>query len=149
MEIQTLLQRENDRLKDYIVRSCNDLTDEQMRYGHEAVDERGIAGVVVHLYGSIARRAAAVVQAEPPQEPSDLPRTTADLLAYVDATHRHTAELITRITNERLESTVVLRPGREMAGIEAMMQGFSHSGRHIGNILDIRHLGGFETHALG
>lgn len=149
MEIQALLQRENDRIKDYIVRSCNDLTDEQVRYGHEAIDERGIAGVVVHLYGSLAHRTALVAEGEIPADPAGLPRTIAELLAYADATHRHTADLIAKITEQRLASKVVLPPAREMSGIEAMMQGFMHSARHVGNILDLRHLGGFETHALG
>ena len=149
MDIKALLQRENDRVKDYIVRSCQDLTDEQVRFGHEAVDERGITGVVVHLYNSLERRAATVAEREAPGEPDPLPQTIADLLAFADATHRRTATLIDQISEQRLESKVVLPPSREMTGIEAMMQGFTHSARHVGNILDLRHLGGFETHALG
>lgn len=144
-----MLQRENDRIQDYIVRSCSDLTDDQVRYAHEAVDDRGIAHLVVHLYGSFANRAATVVGKPPIELPSDPPRTITALLEWVDRTHRQAASLISEITDQQLEATVTLPPSRQMTGLEAMMQGVTHAARHVGNILDARHLGGFETHALG
>ena len=40
-------------------------------------------------------------------------------------------------------------PYAELPGAMAMLDGFAHAFRHVGNVLDARHLGGFETHALG
>ena len=41
MEAQALLQISNDLMQSQLTRVCSDLTDEQVCYGHEAVDEWG------------------------------------------------------------------------------------------------------------
>jgi hypothetical protein len=148
LDIKVLLQRENDRVQDYIVRSCSDLTDEQVTYEHDAVDERGIGNIVSHLYGSVLSRSSLVTGHGAIPQPTDPPRTLRDLLSYVDDTHKRVATLLDEVTEEQLGATVTVGT-REMTGIEALMQGYSHAARHVGNILDARHLGGFETHALG
>lgn len=147
METRALLLRENDRVKDNLTRICEDLTDEQVNYGHEAVDERGIGNVVSHLYGSLASRTSIVAGAGPASTP-DAPRTRAELIAFIGQTHDTIAQWLAKITDEQLAATVTIRE-RESTGIEAMMNSFSHAYRHVGNVLDARHLGGFETHVLG
>ena len=147
MEISALLLRENDRVQDNLTRICEDLTDEQVNYGHEAVDDRGIGNVVSHLYGSLANRTSVVIGAGPAPA-SEVPHTRAELMAFINRTHDDLAEKISTITEEQLGATVTIRD-REMTGIEAMMNSFSHAFRHVGNVLDARHLGGFETHVLG
>jgi uncharacterized damage-inducible protein DinB len=149
MDITPILQRENDRIKDYLVRACSDLTDEQVNYDHEAIDERGINGMVVHMWDALETRARAVAGLEAQNLNHERPATLKELLAFVDEAHRRTAEVIAGITEEQLQRTVPIPPGRQMSGIEAMMQGYAHCCRHVGNLLDARHLGGFETHALG
>ncbi|MBM2810862.1 MAG: hypothetical protein HW416_1621 [Chloroflexi bacterium] len=147
METRALLLRENDRVKDNLTRICEDLTDEQVNYEHEAVDERGIGNVVSHLYGSLANRTAIVTGAGPAVTP-DAPRTRGELIAFIDRTHDTIAQRLAKVTEEQLAATVTIRD-RESTGIEAMMNSFSHAYRHVGNVLDARHLGGFETHVLG
>jgi hypothetical protein len=149
MNVKSILQRENDRIQDYFVRACSDLTDEQVNYEHDAIDERGINGLVTHAYHTLESRAR-VVAGQPPLEGSpERPTTIAGLLVFVDEAHQRTAKVIDGITEQQLEATVTIPPARQMTGIEAMMQGYMHAARHVGNLLDARHLGGFETHALG
>jgi hypothetical protein len=149
MDAKALFLANNDLVQNQLQRVCSDLTDEQVVYEHDAVDERGIGNIVSHLYGSIVNRATRISGGEPDPNPIEPPRTTADLLAFVDRTHDRAGELIARISDDQLEGIVTLRPGREMSGNAAMVEGFAHAFRHVGNILDARHLGGFETHALG
>src|SRR5579871_6646893 len=120
MEMQPILQRENDRIKDYLVRACSDLTDQQVTYEHEAIDERGINGLVVHLYANLESRACIVAGRPTTDHGSERPTTLAALLAYVDGAHQRTAEAITGITEEHLQRQVTIPPARQMSGIEAM-----------------------------
>jgi hypothetical protein len=147
MEAQALLQISNDLMQGQLTRVCSDLTDEQVRYGHEAVDERGIGNIVTHLYWSVVNRSRAVAGLERAQPP-DPPQTAAALLAFIDDAHRQATESIGKITDQQLLAVIKL-PYAEFPGCVAMADGFSHAFRHIGCVLDTRHLGGFETHALG
>jgi len=81
-------------------------------------------------------------------DPPDAPQTVADLVAFIDQTHATADGLIAKITPDQLTATVKL-PYGEFPGATAMLDGFGHAFRHVGNVLDARHLGGFETHALG
>ena len=56
MEAQELLLTNNNIVQNQLTRICSDLTDEQVRFAHEAVDVRGISNVVVHLYWSVMNR---------------------------------------------------------------------------------------------
>lgn len=146
LSVISLLQRENDRVQDYIVRSCQDLTDEQVSYSNDNVDERWIGNIVSHLYGNVANQVSRVMGGETQQY--EAPRTTADLLKFAESIHQKVADGLTRLSEDKLEATFDQR-GREVTGLELIMNGYSHAFRHVGNILDARHLGGFETHALG
>jgi hypothetical protein len=149
LDVKSILLRENDRVQDYFTRACSDLTDEQVNFEHDAIDERGINGLVVHAYHTVESRTRTVT-GQGGQEPMpERPATLAGLLAFVNEAHDRTAKLIERITDAQLEATVTLSQNRQMTGLEAMMQGYMHAARHVGNLLDARHLGGFETHALG
>lgn len=147
MEAQALLQISNDLMQRQLNSVCSDLTDEQVRYGHEAVDERGIGNIVSHLYWSVVNRSRAVAGLERAQPPEP-PQTAAALLAFIEDAHRQATESIGKITDAQLLAVVKL-PYAEFPGCGAMADGFAHAFRHIGCVLDTRHLGGFETHALG
>ncbi len=60
METKAILLAENDRVRNYLKLVIADLTDEQGRYGHTAVDERPIGAIVQHIYGSLRLIAEAV-----------------------------------------------------------------------------------------
>ncbi|MSQ24492.1 MAG: hypothetical protein EXR58_08125 [Chloroflexi bacterium] len=147
MDAKELLLTNNNIVQNQLTRICSDLTDAQVSYGHEAVDERGIANVVVHLYGGVLNRSCALLGIDRDPVP-ELPQTTAGLLAYVDTAHARANELIGRITDAQL-SGVVKVGSNELVGANAMLDIYAHAFRHVGNVLDARHLGGFETHALG
>jgi hypothetical protein len=147
VEAKELFLTNNSIMQKQLLSICGDLTDEQVRFAHEAIDDRGLSNVVVHLYWSIINRSRALNgldRAEPPQPP----QTTAELVAFINDTHRQANELIGRISEDRLKEVVKL-PYAELPGATAMLEGFAHAFRHVGNVLDARHLGGFETHALG
>jgi hypothetical protein len=78
-----------------------------------------------------------------------VPETAKDLMAAIDAAHRIATERIAAITPEQLAAMVSTRSSRQLSGADAMVESFAHAFRHVGSILDARHLGGFETHALG
>ncbi len=147
MEPKELFHTSNNIMKRQLESICGDLTDEQVRYTHEAVDDRGLSNVVVHLYWSIGNRSRALVGLDR-EAPPDPPQTTAELLAFIDTAHKRAAQYIDQITEDHLRAVVTL-PYAEMPGATAMLDGFAHAFRHVGNVLDARHLGGFETHALG
>jgi hypothetical protein len=147
MDAKALFVINNNIIQNQLVQICSDLTDEQVRFGHEAVDERGIGNVVTHLYWSVVNRSRALAGLAREQAP-DPPQTTADLLAFIDRAHDQAEGLITQIPEDQLEAVITL-PYGEFQGAIAMLDGFAHAFRHIGNVLDARHLGGFETHALG
>jgi hypothetical protein len=146
MDIFAVLQRENDRVQDYIVRSCQDLTDEQVNYANDNVDERWIGNMISHLYGNVVNQVNRVSGGEAQQ--FDAPKTTAELLAFAEKAHQQVAEGLKRLSEEQL-TAMYDRRGTDVPGLELIMNGYSHAFRHVGNILDARHLGGFETHALG
>ena len=147
MDVKTLILGENDRVRRQLQLICSDLTDDQVVYEHDAVDERGIGNIVSHIYGGLGNRARQVL-GEERAEPAQPPRTNAELLAFIDEAHSRTAALIQRITDEQLDSLIDFR-GQQTPGASVLMDSVAHAFRHIGNILDARHLGGFETHALG
>jgi hypothetical protein len=148
MDARDLFLANNDLVRIQLRRICSDLTDEQVVYEHDAVDERGIGNIVAHLYGSVLNRTSAILGVEP--DPArEIPRTSADLMEFIEFAYKEANARIGGISTEQLEATIMLRSGREMTGGNAMVEGFAHAFRHIGNILDARHLGGFETHALG
>lgn len=147
MELRALLIRENDRVQDWVVRACQDLTNEQVCYSNDVVDERWIGNVVLHVYDSIDGKTVQVATGQRPPDAENPPKTVADLLSYVNATHDRVAAGLAALSDAQIEGSVKVRE-RDVSAIEILMQGYSHAYRHIGNILDIRHLGGFETHAL-
>lgn len=147
MEVKILLLLQNDRLNRQLELVCSDLTDEQIVFGHEAVDERGIGSVVEHIYGTVSRRVQQVAGVEPSQG-AEPPRTSAALMAYIAETHGNVGALITSLTDSKLEAELVMG-SRQLPGAHAIQDMLIHAFRHVGNILDLRHLGGFETHALG
>src|SRR4051794_18936542 len=149
VDAKALFLANNDLVQNQLQRICSDLTDEQVVFEHDAVDERGIGNIVSHLYGSIVSRSTLITGGQPDPALVQPPRTTADLLAFIDQSHDRANLMIGKMTDAQLDTVVTLRPGREMAGSAAMVEGFAHAFRHVGNILDARHLGGFETHALG
>jgi hypothetical protein len=149
VDAKALFLANNDLVQNQLQRICSDLTDEQVVFEHDAVDERGIGNIVSHLYGNIVYRTTIITGGQPDPNPIEPPRTAVDLMAFIDRTHDRASELIAQISEEALGRTVTLRPGREVSGSAAMIEGFAHAFRHVGNILDARHLGGFETHALG
>ena len=57
MDVKTLILGENNRIKGWLELVCSDLTDEQVVYEHDAVDERGIGNIVSHLYSGLGNRA--------------------------------------------------------------------------------------------
>jgi uncharacterized damage-inducible protein DinB len=150
MDILSVLLAENDRIHSQLASICSDLTDAQAVFTHEAVDERGISHVVVHLYGAILNRARIIIglDALPEAEP---PRTTKALMAYIDDTHAKAKDCLAEASEDELDKVFEYgtRHRRQSPGIELIMAGFAHANRHTGQILDARHLGGFETHALG
>lgn len=147
MDIKTLILGENNRVRGQLLLICSDLTDDQVVYEHDAVDERGIGNIVSHLYGGLTNRARQIM-GEERLDPSQPPRTSGELLAFIDDAHARAASHIERLTPEQLNAEMDFRNQR-MPGASVMMDSFAHAFRHIGNILDARHLGGFETHALG
>lgn len=147
VEAKTLLLLQNDGLNRQLQLVCGDLTDEQVVFGHEAVDERGIGSVVEHIYGTVSRRLHQVRGAEPPPL-GEHPRTTAGLMAYIADAHRRAEELLTSLQDSQLEAEIQIG-SRQLPAAYAIQDMFIHGFRHVGNILDLRHLGGFETHALG
>jgi hypothetical protein len=149
MDAKAVLIRENDRVRRQLQLICSDLKDEQITFGHEAVDERGIGNVVQHLYGGMVRRVDLILGNTPPPSNTEPPTTAESLMAYIEEAHRQLAERMAKITDEHLEANVKNLANREMTGITSITEGYAHAYRHIGNILDLRHLGGFETHALG
>jgi hypothetical protein len=147
VDIRALLLNENDRVKDYLTRVCEDLTDEQVNYAHEAVDDRGIGNIVAHAYGALANRAALVTGSGP--APSfETPRSRAEILALIEHAHTAVGERLARVTDEQLEGLVTVRD-RQMTGVDGLLNSLAHVHRHVGAVLDTRHLGGFETHVLG
>lgn len=150
VDIKEILLAENERLKSQFTSICSDLTNEQVVFDHEAIDERGIGNVVLHAYGSILNRARTVNGLTIVPE-SDLPRTTDALMAFIDGTHQQVQAQFADLNEERLQTVVEYGTRRkwESPGIELLMAGFAHAYRHVGSVLDARHLGGFETHALG
>ena len=147
MDMHALLARENDRVQDYIVRSCQDLTDDQVCYSNESVDERWIGNLIAHMYGTVMLRFEQATGAEPTPSP-EAPRTTKDLLALALRCHDRVANRLAVLTEADMTKEFDVR-GRQTTAQELIMNSFSHAYRHVGNILDARHLGGFETHALG
>jgi hypothetical protein len=147
MDVKTLILGENDRVRRQLQLICFDLTDDQVVYEHDAVDERGIGNIVSHIYSGLGNRARQLL-GEERADPPEPPRSSAELLAFIDDAAGRTAGLIQRITSQQLDSELDFR-GQQTAGASVMMDAFAHAFRHIGNILDARHLGGFETHALG
>lgn len=147
MDVKTLILGENNRVRGQLLLICSDLTDEQVVYEHDAVDERGIGNIASHIYGGLTNRARLVL-GESRLDPPDPPRTNAALVAFIEEAHGRVATLIESMSSQRLDGDVDLR-NQPTPGATAMMDSFSHAFRHIGNILDARHLGGFETHALG
>lgn len=147
VEVKILLLLQNDRLNRQLELICGDLTDEQVIFGHEAVDERGIGSVVEHIYGTVSRRAQQVAGVEPSQR-AEPPGTASALMAYIADTHAKTHELLTALTDAQLEADLIIG-SRRSPGAHAIQDMLIHAFRHVGNILDLRHLGGFETHALG
>ena len=147
MDSKELMLTNNNIVHSQLVSICSDLTDEQVRYAHEAVDERGLSNVVVHLYWGIVNRARAVTGLER-EQPPELPQTRAELVAFIDSAHQKAAQHIGQLTEDQLTGVVKL-PYAEFPGATAMLDTFAHAFRHVGNVLDARHLGGFETHALG
>lgn len=147
MEVKTVLLLQNDRLNRQLELVCGDLTDEQVVFGHEAVDERGIGSVVEHIYGTVSRRVQQVAGVEPSQPAGPL-RTSAALMAYIADTHGKARDLLSSLTDSQLETELVMG-SRQSPGAYAIQDMLIHAFRHVGNILDLRHLGGFETHALG
>lgn len=69
-------------------------------------------------------------------------------VAFVNSAHEQADQFINQIVENQLQSVVEL-PYAEMSGATAMVDTFARAFRHVGNVLDARHLGGFETHALG
>src|SRR5437773_6460009 len=118
MEAQALLQISNDLMQSQLTRICSDLTDEQVGYGHEAVDERGIGNIVSHLYWSVVNRSRAVAGMERAQPPEP-PKTAAALLAFIEDAHRQATENIGKISDEQLLAVVKL-PFGEFPGCVAM-----------------------------
>ena len=147
MDPKELLLINNEIIQRQLMSICSDLTDEQVRFAHEAVDTRGLNNMVVHCYWSIGNRAQALLGHERQAAP-EAPQTTADLVAFISQAHDRAEAAIKQITEAQLLDLVTL-PYATMPGATAMMDGFAHAFRHIGNVLDARHLGGFETHALG
>lgn len=128
------------------MRSCQDLTDEQVSYSNDNVDERWIGNIVSHLYGYVANQVARVNERE--SQEYEVPKTTAVLLSFAEQAHREVADGLSRLFEAQLAATFDQR-GREVTGLELIMNSYAHAFRHVGNILDARHLGGFATHALG
>src|SRR5438105_4917790 len=118
LDIHSVLQRENDRVQVYIVRSCQDLTDEQVSYSNENVDERWIGNIVSHLYGNVANQVSIVLGNDTEQFAA--PQTTVELLAFAERTHRQVAQGLELITDAKLESKFDRR-GRELTGLELLM----------------------------
>jgi hypothetical protein len=147
MDMQAVFSRENDRILDYIVRSCQDLTDEQVCYSNELVDERWIGNLTTHMYGIVVQRFEMIAGLDTTPA-AEAPETTAALLAQAHKSHDRIGECLPKMTEADLAKTHDLR-GNQVAAQELIMNSFSHAFRHVGNILDARHLGGFETHALG
>jgi uncharacterized damage-inducible protein DinB len=147
MDVKMLILGENDRVRSQLLLICSDLADEQVVYEHDAVDERGIGNIVSHIYSGLGNRARQV-NGEPRQDPPEPPRTNRELLAFIDGAHARTASLIERVTPAQLDAQIEFR-NQQIAGASIMMDAFAHAFRHVGNILDARHLGGFETRALG
>ena len=147
MDARQLFLTNNSILQSRLQKICSDPTDEQVRFAHEAVDDRGLSNVVIHLYGSVMNRARAILGQE--REPApELPQTTAELMTFINESHVKAEGLIGQITDAQLEAVVKL-PFAELPGATAMLDSYAHAFRHVGNVLDARHLGGFETHALG
>ena len=49
---------------DYIVRSCQDLTDDQVCYTNDNVDERWIGHLTTHMYGLVLQRIEMITGSE-------------------------------------------------------------------------------------
>ncbi len=147
MDVKTLILGETNRVRAQLLMICSDLSDEQVVYEHDAVDERGIGNLVSHIYSGLGNRARQVL-GEERADPPEPPRTSAELLKLIDDAHARTTGLIGRITADQLDGEIDFR-GQRTAGASVMMDSVAHAFRHIGSILDARHLGGFETHALG
>src|SRR4051794_22386025 len=102
MDAQALFLANNDLVQNQLHRICSDLTDEQVVFEHDAVDERGIGNIVSHLYGSIVNRSPLITGGQPDPAPATPPRTAADLMAFIDQSHDRAHRLIGQMSAAQL-----------------------------------------------
>lgn len=120
------------------------LSDEQVNYVAPAIDERSIAGVVVHAYSGAYLMSYAIASKERPERPTQ-PMTATDLLALLDSMHKQADENLAQAADGALEKMYKMPWGQEMGGIEALTGALAHSIVHAGAIQGIRAMGGFPT----
>src|SRR4051812_17930927 len=101
MDLFGVILRENERTRDYIVRLCQDLTDEQICYANDNVDERWIGNIACHLYPHVSTQVSKAL-GEPPKEFTP-PKTTAGVLQFAEATHAMVQADMKRLTAAQLD----------------------------------------------
>lgn len=153
METRAVLLGENDRVRDYLKLVIADLSDEQVKYGHTAVDDRPIGAIVQHIYGSLVLIGRIAAEGGMPAGgrpvPQSPPETKAETLALIERMHSVVADSWSRLSDAELARPLTLPWGEPTTGAGALLAGVAHAHRHIGNIIDARCLGGFKTLALG
>lgn len=125
MDVKTVLRALNRRAGATLTGVLAGLGDDQIAYRAPAIDERSLAEVALHAYGSLLGSASLVAGREWPADPPALGEA-ARLLASVD---------------ERRGRGDVLR----IAGFDAIADGLEHLFAHAGNLGGIRAIGGFPT----
>lgn len=139
-----ILRAMNDHARNFLRRMVEGLSDVQVRYSAPAIDERSIAGVVVHAYRGVFFLANAFAGGERPHIPAE-PTTAAELLTLLDGMHAQADAALTALADGALEKKYTMPWGQELTGLEAFSGALAHSLMHAGNIQGIRAMGGFPT----
>lgn len=144
MVAKTILRALNQRAGAALTGVLAGLEDDQIAYRAPAIDERSIAEVALHAYGSLLGFASVVAGRE---WPDDLPAPgeAARLLALVDDRCGRVDALLAALPDAALAREVTLPWGQRITGFDAIADGLGHVFVHAGNLGGIRAIGGFPT----
>lgn len=144
MSDASLLRALNDQARNFMRMMVTGLSDEQVRYSAPAIDERSIAGVVLHAYSSMYMLAHSFADKQWPAMPA-VPTTTADLLKLLDEMHDRADQALAEMSEGAMEKLYTMPWGQKWTGAEASAAALGHCFMHAGAIQGIRALGGFPT----
>lgn len=138
------LQVLNEQAWSFLRRMIADLNDEQVGASAPEIDERPIAGIVMHAYSGTFLMAHAFSGKSLPAVPAQ-PTTASELLTTLDSMHSQAKELLASIPEGALEKMYPMPWGQQWEGRQALVGALAHALFHAGAIQGIRALAGFPT----